>query len=185
MKRLLFALALTFAARAETLPPLPYNDHADLGYLPFEGIFPPLNCDDQGNCTGRYHYIPEAESPDTHWVAVAIFDEDIDSWLWLWHDGEYSNSHIQGPDIITFAIDNNGVAKGIAFPCSVGANSGFPDYGPNGAFEFSTDVGCIAAEQPGGGDGGSGGEPASVPESSSVALLGAALVGVGIWKKGR
>lgn len=188
---LLILAAFTLSAQADTLPilpPLSFGSHADLGYI--EGINPAVCHNADGaysseycGATGYAHvYVPEAESPDGHWVGVAVYDLDIDAVLWLWHDGEYAAPGVYGPLLTLSSIDNNGVAKGYASPCY--------DRAGMGASAFSSDVGCIpqpSFEELAEAELRTLGiidntPPASVPEPSSLALLAALALGIAAFR---
>ena len=146
MRLLILATTLTTFCFADSLPPLPFGDIPDLGYA--DGFLPAICTDAQGNYTpdtcgvnGFDHvYQPGAESPDGHWVGVALFDMDVDAQLILWHDGAYtfsSSGFIYGSPLVVYSIDNNGVATGLAVDCS--STNGFG----TGDSYFISDVGCV------------------------------------------
>jgi len=144
--KLLTILLLAVAARADNLPPLPFNDIPDLGYA--DGYLPAICTDSNGNYTpdtcganGYDHvYRPEAESPEGHWVGVAVFDMDIDAQLFLWHDGAYIWTGIFGSPLTVNQIDDTGLAQGFALACSPGNSTDgtTQDY-------YRSDIGCVAA----------------------------------------
>ena len=184
---------LTASAQADTLPirpPLSFGSHADLGYI--SGVNPVVCTDADGNYSNEFcglngynHvYRPEAESPDGHWVGVALYDLDVDAQLWLWHDGEYLGTSIYGPLLTVMSIDNSGIAQGYAAPC-------YDRRAGMGGSEFSSDVGCIAeppfgeSVAPGVGNQQVVSETAlaAVPEPSSLALLAGLALSIGIVRR--
>lgn len=179
MKLLLcICFSLTLAHADVILPLLPFGSHADLGYIP--GILP-LMCDQAtpelcGDWPYNHIYRPEAESPDHNWVGVAVFDLDVDAQLWLWHAGYYTPTLIYGPMLSVTSIDDNGVAKGMAFPCYVRD-------GDWGGVNYSTDTGCDGPSRyP---DPSQDFTTGAIPEPGTIALVGVSIAAVFITRRRR